>query len=53
MKLGLILLAELAEGARDWSLVNNHKARSLVVTGGRKIPKVSLYFNPWEPHPNS
>lgn len=32
-------MAELAEGARDWSLVNNHKARSLVVTGGRKIPK--------------
>lgn len=39
MKLGLILLAEIAESGRDWSLVNNNRARSLIVKGGRKLPK--------------
>lgn len=39
MKLGLILLAELAESGRDWNLVNNPRTRGLVITGGRKIPK--------------
>lgn len=39
MKLGLILLAELAESGRDWSLVKNQRVRNLVIPGGRKIPK--------------
>ena len=42
MKLGYLLLYEVAEAGRDWSLVNNMRMRSLLIKGGRKIPKVNF-----------
>lgn len=39
MKLGYLLLYELAEAGRNWSLVNNMRMRSLLIKGGRKLPK--------------